>query len=154
MSTRSSRYLSRVGSFTICSKPCDHATSCNALPSQEFLEEKVSQSMWCTLTSPTIIVKAQVSIRRSRSASSDRIDAASPGAGGRYQQQNKKEHCVPCTMCQARSLSIEDSMCTMLEEIPFKANTAIPPPARPSSRSRREINSYPVKLISPTEGSK
>ena len=39
------------------------------------------------------------------------------GAGGRYQQHNKKEHCLPCTMCQARLLSIDDSMCTMLAEI-------------------------------------
>ena len=146
-STKSNRWLPRVGSLTCCLSPNEQHTLSNWLPSGDGLFEKRSHSGLCTLKSPTAMAATVSRENISNSDSNLLMDSVSLCCGGLYQRQSDTGPQSQCTINHDRSSMGESAMWTTFCLKSSRAKRIIPPRSgRPTRRSKREIFEYPESV--------
>ena len=138
--TKSSKYSSRVGRLTSCRKPFPEQKRNKVVPSTDVDEECLNQCLWCTFMSPIKTVATCSSERLRHSLSQPLIEATSPAQGGLYQTPQSTGPMSVNKVCQDLSWSTLRTRKMTCSANPSKANTAMPPPLLPSSRSLLEIS--------------
>ena len=121
--------------------------SCKARPSALLWLECFSHCRLCTFRSPRMILPRHVFSNALYSDLNVVTVPVSPGAGGLYHTPTRCGPWSACSMSQNLSASSELWINVTRSAMSLAASAAIPPPWRPSLRSRLATSVYPSSVI-------